>query len=120
MHKRRAQHALPSDLHFNVYMTSKSIYTTQPATQSSVGKVDTTAPGVTGEPGVDSPILASLLTMTVVHEGMSRLCYPGNKHEFGALVGPFIKGHQHIYGYCKTTYSFKLLDSGKLAGICRC
>lgn len=103
-----------------MYMTSKYIYTTQPATQISVGKVGTTASGVTGEAGVDSPILASRLTMTVVHEGMSRLCYPGNKQKLEALVEPFIKRHQHIYGYCKTTYSFKLLDSGKLAGIYRC
>jgi len=31
-----------------------------------------------------------------VHEGMSRLCYQGNKQEFEALVEPFIKGHQHL------------------------
>jgi len=89
MHRRLAQHALPSDLYFNAY-------TKQHATQISAGKVGTTAPGVTGEPGVDSQILASHLTMTVVHEGMSRLCYQGNKQEFEALVEPFIKGHQHL------------------------
>lgn len=76
MHKRLAQHALPSDLYFNAWRN-----TTQHATQSPAGKVGTTAPGVTGEPGIQSQILAFPLTMTVVHEGMSGLCYQGSKQE---------------------------------------
>ncbi len=95
MHKRLAQHALLSDLYFNAY-------TTQHATQIPAGKVGTTAPGVTGEPGIDSQILASHLTMTVVHEGMSRLCYQGNKQKVEALVEPFVKRHMHVCrGYFK-------------------
>ena len=61
MHKRLAQHTLPFDLSFNTY-------TTQYATQVPASKVGTTAPGMTGEPGVNCQIIASHLTMTVVHD----------------------------------------------------
>lgn len=72
---------MPSDLNCNTY-------TTQHATQipAAAGKVGTTAPGVTGEPGIASQILAYHLAMTVVHEGMSRLCYKGKKQRFEALL----------------------------------